>query len=86
MIKYLMVVDGIGLILPWLLNVGFMVVICGYVGIEKEDRYLVLTVFGLLRTSVSGLGTNMNYFAQAWTSLQRITNYLNSIHNNNLLT
>ena len=80
-----MVVDGIGLILPWLLNVGFMVVICGYVGIGKQDRYIVLTVFGLLRASISGLGTNMNYFAQAWTSLGRISDYINTAHSTNPL-
>lgn len=71
-----MVVDGIGLILPWVLNVTFMIVIYGFVGLRKEDRYFVLTVFGLLRSSVSGLGTNMNYFAQAWSSLMRISDFI----------
>jgi hypothetical protein len=45
----------------------------------------VLTVFGLLRASISGLGTNMNYFAQAWTSLGRISDYINTAHSTNPL-
>jgi len=35
MIKNLMIVDGIGLILPWLLNVLLMIIIYGIVGMPK---------------------------------------------------
>lgn len=84
-IKYLMAVEGVGLILPWLINVVFMVVVYGLVGMDKDQRYFVLIVFGLLRGSISGLGTNMNYFAQAWSSLQRISNFINQSSSQNSL-
>lgn len=73
-----MIVDGIGLILPWVLNVLLMVMIYGVVGMNQEDKYFVLMIFGLLRSSISGLGTNLNIFAQAWSSLYRISSYLSN--------
>ncbi len=74
-----MIIDGIGLILPWVLDVGLMVIIYGIVGMDQQSKYYVLIIFGLIRSSIVGLGTNLNIFAQAWSSLTRISNYLNII-------
>jgi len=71
-----MFVDGVGLILPWVLNVLLMIFIYGFIEMEADQLYFVLIIFGLLRTSISGLGTNMSLFAQAWSSLNRISSLI----------
>jgi hypothetical protein len=75
-INTLMVLDGIGLMLPFLVDVALIVLIYCIVGMTQQDRYFVLVTFGLARASISGLGTYMNMFAQSWGNLQRISYYL----------
>ena len=82
-----MVIDGVGVAVPWLLNTFLMVLIYGMEELSGGDRFWVLTVFGLLRISISGLGYNMNLLAQIANSISRInafvTNNLYSLHMDN---
>lgn len=76
-IRKLMIVDGISIILPWFINVGLMATVYGVIGLDSKEKYFVLLVLGLLRISITGLGSNMSIFGQAWSSLSRISLYLN---------
>jgi hypothetical protein len=72
-----MIVEGVNIILPWFINVGLMATVYGIVGLDDNEKYFVLFVLGILRVSISGLGSNMCIFSQAWSSLTRISSYLN---------
>ena len=76
-----MIVDGVSIILPWFINVGLMATVYGVIGLDNKQKYFVLLVLGLLRISVTGLGSNMSIFGQAWSSLSRISLYLNIKYN-----
>lgn len=75
-----MLMDGVGHILPWILDIGLMVIVYGIVDMDNSQRYFVLIIFGLVKASIPGLGLNFNLFAQAWSGLGRISNYLNSFN------
>lgn len=72
-IRHMMVVDGFGYVLPWLLNISLTVLVYGVIDIPNDIRYFVLTTFGLVRLSIAGLGRNLNMSTQAWSSLTRIS-------------
>ena len=77
-----MLIDGLGVSVPWVINTFLMVLIYGLDDLSSNDRIWVLTIFGLLRISISGLGYNMNLVAQIKNSLQRINHFLLSLQKN----
>lgn len=62
--------------MPWILNTSLTILVYGIVDMPNDTKYFVLITFGLIRTSISGLGRNLNLFAQSWSSLSRITIFL----------
>lgn len=86
-IEKLMVVDGASVVLPWFINVLLMATVYGIVDLPTQDKYFIMLLLGLLRISITGLGSNMSLFAQQWVSLSRISACINdnyNIHKTNL--
>lgn len=70
--------NGVTAYLPDFINTIVMIFIYSIGDIDKDSKYTILIVFGLLRSTVYGIGSAFNILAQIGTNAKRIIKQINT--------